>query len=343
MQPVALVMGPICSRPRWRGWAHRTLLAALFGLLGVGLPAASRAQAPAGEDPRLTPRERADPLEPWSLELVPGQLPAIPPPAPPAAADTTGGRAAAGAPLPAGGVQPPAVAADSSEVIAVVRLRAVLVGRADQAVRLAELLRDGASLESAERAVGGVKIDEKTRDLPLEDLEPALRAEVEALEPGSWTGVRPWRGRSAFFQVVAKEDRPRSTLPKLGEGLDEQEQARLATLRHPMPARAVKLENTEAGRDYQPAAVVTQQPAAYPSSATTAGEVTVEVQIGLADNVLDVRVIESTDRVFEPAAMVAAQRSTYQSARRLGVPEQGTVRLKFPFAGPTGATDSQAR
>jgi len=337
MQPAAEAMRPIQIRPRKRGRVDRALLAALVGLLWVGFAAASRAQAPGGEDPRLTPRERADPLEPWSLEPVPGQLPAIPPPAP---ADTTGGRAAAGAPPPAGGVQTPAVPADSSEVIAVVRLRAVLVGRADQAERLAELLRGGASLESAQRAVGGVKIDEKTRDLPLEELEPALRAEVEALEPGGWTGVRPWRGRSAFFQVVAKEDRRRSTIPKLGEGLDEQEQARLATLRHPMPVRAPKLENTDAGRDYQPAAVVTQQRAEYPSSATTAGEVTVEVQIGLADNVLDVRVVESTDRVFEPASTVAAQRSIYQSARRSGVPEQGTVRLKFQFAAPV---DDQAR
>jgi hypothetical protein len=317
---------------------RRAIPAALVVLLLLGTVLPAHAQSGPGGDPRWTPRERQDPLEPLSLEPVAGRGPG-PPPAP---ADTTGGRATAGERPPTGGGKPAAAAADSSESVAVVRLRAVIVGRTDQAQRLVELLRGGATLDAARRALGGLAGDEVTRELALEDLRPGLREEVQGLAEGGWTGVHPWRDRAALFQVVAKDNRRRSTLPKLGEGLDEKEQARLANLHHPMPTRAPRVENPDQGREYQAAAVVQQERPAYPPSAMASGDVTVEVKIGLADDVVDAQVTSSTDPIFEPPALTAARRSTYRSARRNGVPEPASLRLTFRFVAPsTAPPDSQ--
>jgi hypothetical protein len=318
------------------------LLGAL--LLAVGERAA--AQLPPG-DVRLTPREQQDLLEPLSLEPARGNgppPPVVPRPPPAAPADTTGGRAAIGGPAPTPGPQltpgtPPApAAADSSEQVTVVRLRAVLVGGVDQAQRLVEMLRDGAKLEAAQRALGGLEIDEMTRDMALEDLQPSLRAELEKMRKGGWTNARPWRERAAIFQLVSQETRRRSTLPKLGDGLDAQEQSRLASLHHPMPKRAPRVDNADADQNLVPAAVVQQERPAYPTTATMSGDVTVEVKIGLLDDVVDAKVTSSTDPIFEAPALEAARHSTYHSARRSGVPETGTLRLTFRFVAPNAAS-----
>lgn len=323
-------------RRAWcRGW--RVLGAA-------GVLAACSVQA----ETRLSPREQADPLEPWSMEFVPGAPAPATSPAPaalPASPDTA--LAALGA-APAAQPQAPLVPDDSDpaavaralaakEQVLVVRCRQLLIGQPAAAERLGELLRGGASFEAARRAVGSIDLSERTRDYAIDELEPDLRREVEALPAGGWSRTRPWNGRTALFQVVDKQTRERGTLPALGAGLSAEEQSRLARAQRDRPAAAaVAAANAAAAetRDSDPAAVVQQVQPTPPEDATTGGVVTVVVQIGRTDDVTDVQVESSSAEIFNAPAIDAARRSTYRSASRNGIPEPGSVRITFNFPAP---------
>jgi hypothetical protein len=217
--------------------------------------------------------------------------------------------------------------------VLVVTCRQLLVSDPRIAERLGRLLRSGATLEEAEKALGRVDLDEATRKYAIDDLQPELRAEVEALPVGGWSDVRPWHGRSSLFQVVAKEDRPRGSVPELGQNLDAREQERIANLQ-----RASSTGNRPsvpvANADVQPAAVVEQARAQYPPNVQESADVSVQVTVGLSDDYVDARVVNSTNSLFDQPALDAAQRSTYRSARRNGIPERGTVMLNFRFVAP---------
>ena len=304
--------------------------------------AASRAA-----ETRLTPGEQQDPLEPWSMEEVPlERTQALVPLPAPARQDTTA--ITMPAPAPATPSPAPLVPDDSDpaaaararaakEQVLVVRCRQLLVGQPAAAERLGELLRSGSSLEAARRAAGSPEVTDRTRDYAIDELQPDLRREVESLPEGGWSRPRPWNGRVALFQVVSKETRERGTIPALGAGLSADEQSRLARTQRERPAPAAVAAATETNnetRDVEPAAVVQQGQVAPPENALTGGTVTVVVQVGRTDDVNDVRVEFSTDPMFNQAALDAARRSTYRSARRNGIPEPGTVKITFNFPAP---------
>jgi TonB family protein len=297
---------------------------------------------------RLSPREQADPLEPWSMEFVPGAGNPGASPAPaanPASLDTA---ESGSAPNPAAPPQSPLVPDDSDpgavaraqaakEQVLVVRCRQLLIGQPAAAERLGELLRGGASFEAARRAVGSIDLTDRTRDYALDELEPDLQREVEALPAGGWSRTRPWNGRTALFQVVDKQTRERGTIPALGAGLSPDEQARLARVQRDRPApAAVAAANAASAetRDLDPAAVVQQVQPTPPENVTIGGTVTVVVQIGRTDDVTDVQVESSSDALFNAPALDAARRSTYRSANRNGIPEPGSVRITFNFPVP---------
>jgi TonB family protein len=305
-------------------------------VLAVALTVVVVAVAGAAPEDRLTRREREDPLEPWSLE--PGREEA---PSPgPVPADTSTVPEAAEASREAEQAEGP-IAAEDGERVPVVRCRQVLVSHPAQAERLAALLRSGANLDEVRRAAAGVEIEEHTREYALEELQDDVRSEVEALPAGGWSRVRPWHGRAALFQVVEKAERARSELPQLGAGLDASERDRVAEAGRasaarrasaPPPAAAAA---TGAERGVEKAAVVNQVSPEFPPTASGGGEVTVLVEIDRLGQPIDVRVVSSSDRIFEIAAMDAARRSTYRGAKRDGIPEPGTVTLTFRFVAPT--------
>jgi TonB family protein len=227
--------------------------------------------------------------------------------------------------------------------VAVVRCRQVLVGYPEHARRLSALLRSGATFEEARRAIGGVDMVERQRDYALEDLEPDLRTEIEALPEGGWTRVRTWRGRSALVQLVARLQRSRSSLPVLGEGLSEAERERLSSrfrlnAAPPPPQRPQNPDETAV----QHAAVLEQVKPETPADAQEGGEVVVVVEVGREGEAVDVRVRSSTNPALEEAALNAARRSRYRAATRLGIAEPGTVTLSFRFA-PPGVTSEEDR
>jgi TonB family protein len=303
-------------------------------ILGVWGAMAAPGRAANELDPRLTPRERADLLEPWALEPRPGEVPMpVPPvlPVPPAADVPTDAEIGS----PATEQPSPSPSPSDGVGVEIVRCRQLTIGQPARAERLAALLQSGADLETARRAVGGADIVERTREYVLDDLEPDIRAEIASLPEGGWSRVRTTRGRATIFQVVAKSRRDAATLPELGAGLGQEEQARLqATLKpRPAPVRPVQDET----RDAEAAAVVTQVQPEYPQGATTSGEVTVLVRIGRADDVINAEVQSSTDPQFNDAALRAARRSTYRAARTDGIPSVSTVTVTFKFVAPAQA------
>jgi hypothetical protein len=285
---------------------------------------------------RLSPSEAADPLEPWSLE-VNVQVPTPPPsrnpvPESPAIGPNPAPNPNPQAPLPPSDADLPNDPR-SLEKVAAVTCRQILVADPQKAARLASLLHSGASLEDAQRALGRVDLVEVNRDYALEELSPEVRAEVERLPVGGWSSVRPWKGRSAIFQVVTKDERERRALPALGRGLDADEQNDLAAQRRQV-ARTQKPSAGDETADYENASVVTQVSPEYPPNATGPGEVTVQVQLGASDDVIDAIVMNTTDPIFEFPARDAARRSQYRSARRNGIPERSAVTLTFKFVAP---------
>jgi TonB family protein len=289
--------------------------------------------------PGLTQREMEDPLEPWSLE--PGRGPFMPPPSPPPLLPTPPAAlpesTQAGAPegeasLPV--TEPPEpVPSEPEEQVVVVQCRQLLVSDPRQAQRLAELLHAGVTLEDARRGLGSIDIDETTRSYALDELQPELRAEIDTLAEGGWGGLREWRGRSALFQLVTREERARNMIPALGEGLDAAELERLANRQRALGSRAPSAAAPPAA-DAQPATVVEKATPQYPEGITESADVTVQVEIGLSDDYLGARIVSSTNAQFDQSALDAAQRSTYRSARRNGVPERGTVTINFRFVAP---------
>ncbi|MFQ5600777.1 MAG: energy transducer TonB [Candidatus Krumholzibacteriia bacterium] len=277
--------------------------------------------------------EPEDPLEPWSLE--PAARPGPLPPAdtgttPEAARDTTG--ALQPGPIPAAEAASP----EKEESVLVVRLRQVLVSAPDRAERLEALLDLGVPFDEATAKLGITDVVESMREYAVDELHPQVRAQVEVLPDSGWSQGRVWRGRSVFFQVLAREERARSRVPKLGEGLDEAERRRLAGLvRTPDRSRDRSQQGDE--MNLQPASVVEQVAAEYPPGATESGEVTLLVEVGRLGQVLDVSVEKSTDSIFEGPAIDAARASSYRSARRgPGIAEPGSVRLTYKFTAPEG-------
>jgi TonB family protein len=210
----------------------------------------------------------------------------------------------------------------------VVRCRQLLVSHPVEAVRLASLLRAGTSLERARQAVVGVAFTERSRVYLMDELDPAVRREVESLPTGGWSEPRPWRGRTLVFQVVEKGLRPRSSVPKLGQGLAPEELDRVARM---VPEHVAPRIASPDSADFTPASVVKQAKPEYPRDATKAGEVTLQVTVGRVGEVVEVRRSTASDPIFEGPAMEAARRSTYRPARRNGLPEQGNVMLTFQF------------
>jgi hypothetical protein len=309
-------------------------------LLGcsVGVAQAQLAQNSQAEPPehRLSPVESADPLEPWSLEVNV----ATPPPAPsrnPVPASPAIGPDPAPNPPPRPAL-PPSDAdlpndPRSLEKVAAVTCRQILIADPQKAARLAALLQSGASLEDAQRALGRVDMVEVNRAYALEELAPEVRAEIEKLPVGGWSSVRPWRGRSSIFQVVAKDERERRALPALGRGLGTDEQNDLAAQRRQI-ARDQRPSASDETADYENATVVTQVSPEFPPNASGPGEVTVQVQLGASDDVIDAIVMRASDPIFEFPARDAARRSQYRSARRNGIPEKSAVTLTFKFVAP---------
>jgi len=221
----------------------------------------------------------------------------------------------------------------------VVRCRQIQIGHPQHARRLASLLRAGAALEDARRAIGGIEVVERQRDYALEDLEPDLRREIEALPDGGWTRPRTWRGRSVLVQVVGRLRVSRATLPKLGEGLSDAERERLTTRYRlnaaPPPPRP---KDSSESAMLQPAAVLEQVQPETPANVQDGGEVEVLVEVGREGEAVDVRVQYASNPALTDAALTAARRSRYRAATRLGIPEPGTVTLTFRFTAP-GASE----
>jgi len=278
---------------------------------------------------RLTPEEIADPLAPWSFEFwrnAPGQID-------PRTGPATGPLVPGDAPTEPDREHEAAQPLRGDEV-AVVHCRQILIGHPEHARRLAALLGAGATLEDARRAIGGVDVVERQRNYALEDLEPDLRTEIEALPDGGWTRLRTWRGRSVLVQVVDRLQLSRSMLPALGEGLSDAEREKLSARfrlnASPPPPRPQNPDQTAE----QPAAVLEQVKPETPPNVQGGGEVVVLVEVGREGEAVDVRVLNSTNPALEEAALNAARRSRYRAATRLGIPEQGTVTVTFRFAAP---------
>jgi len=318
--------------------------AVLWALL---LPAAAVAEppnmpmpaAPVGADTLATrPRPRlpepADPLEQWSLDPVPAQtgtgiVPAVPVPVVPGAPEPS----TVPAPAPeSAGVSPETASGDAEQVL-VVHCRQILVNDPHRAAALERMLRAGVPLEKAAKSLGIVDLVQSSRRYVIDELSPEVRAEIESVPDSTWSRARPWRGRYAFYQVLGREQRPRSAVPKLGEGLDAGERSRLASglQRLPQPTAS---QPPAPDADFQPAVVEQQELAEYPAAATGSGEVTLVVDVGRTGAPLGVRVEASTDPIFEGPAIEAARRSRYRAAVRSGTTEPGTVRLTYKFTAP---------
>lgn len=284
---------------------------------------------------RLTPEEIADRLAPWSLErrTAGPAAPALPQPGPaegdaPAALET--------AALPA--APAPQTAAPPAERVLVARCRQIWIGSPEHARRLAALLQAGAPFEDAQRGIEGLEIDVRVRDYAVDDLAPDIRSWIATAEDSAWSDVRSWRGRSVLLQVLSREVRGRDTLPALGLGLDEREREELAqSLRSPFQSQVPQAAQQQPQAplpDFAAASVLNRVDPRPPENVLTGGVVTVLVEVGREGEVVDVRVQSSSNPVFEEAALLAARSSTYQAARRGGIPEAGTVTVTFLFAAP---------
>jgi len=228
---------------------------------------------------------------------------------------------------------------DDTEV-SVIRCRQVLVSDPERAALLARMLQRGVRLDAATRKLAIVDYVDTVREYALEDLDTELRLQLEALSDSAWTEPRRWHGRTAFVQVLARENRPRSSIPGLGQGLSESERQRLSRLQR----LQVRDHRTEQVVDpgTEPAAVVDQLRPEYPPAATGSGRVVLIVEVGRLSQVLDVTVEHSTDPVFESAAIDAARRSRYRAAKRPpGIAEPGTVRLTYEFTAPESTDEQQ--
>jgi TonB family protein len=280
----------------------------------------------------LTPRERDDPLEPLSLEPGRPDAGVMPPPVavPGAPIDSL----ALPLPPPSSSRRAGRDSTRDAERVVVVTCNQLLIDDPQLAERLARLLRAGAALEDAKRALGRTDLEPRRREYALDELAPEIRSTVEQLPEGGWSPVRPWRGRSALFQVVAKAERERGSIPDLGEGLGQSELDRLALQRSAARQRSSGGPAFDPAQQYQPAAVVQQVVPEYPAGLTGSGDVVVQVEIGPSDDVTSSRVLSSFDRQFDQAATDAAQHSRYRSARRKGTPEAGSVTLTFKFVAP---------
>jgi hypothetical protein len=281
------------------------------------------AAVPAPANPRWTARERGDLLEPWSLEP---DLRPVPRPVERPALPTGDEPQAGGADEP---TRPAAL--PEGEGVVVVRCRQIVIGQPARAQKLLELLRAGAQLETAKRSLGGVDVVERTRDYPLEDLEPDIQSEIHGLEEGDWSRVRVQGGRAIAFQLVARERRALESLPALGAGLGPEEQARVQRLQRPRPVARPMVDET---RDADAAAVVQQVQPDYPPGTTESGTVTVRVRLGRADDVVAVEIENSSNPIFDEPALRAARRSTYRTSRRDGIPETSVVSVTYNFVAP---------
>jgi TonB family protein len=317
---------------RWLRSAPLTLMR--FMALCVAAQVGVAGLSPAQETRLRRVQPPADPLAPWPLEgVAPEPVETVlPSEVPQAPSDSL-------VPFPPELVTVPAPV-DSSEIVPVVRFRQILVSDPDRVPLLEQLLQAGMSLEEAKQSLGITDVDERTRIYAVDELAPDIQAEIEALPDSGWSRGRPWRGRTAFFQVLERDERGRATLPVLGENLDAQERSHLASSLRKLPQQTQPAA-TGLDANLTPAAVVEQVAAEYPPTATESGEVTLVVEVGRLGEVQNVRVENSTDRIFEEPAITAARESKYRAADRDGFPEPGTVRLIYKFAAPQspGAAD----
>jgi hypothetical protein len=191
------------------------------------------------------------------------------------------------------------------ESIAIVKCRQLLVSDPKQAARLAGLLRAGTHYDEAIQVLGRAEIDDRTREYALEELSPDVRAEIDALA-GGWLEHRaPLPRAQPHLPGAGQRQRERRTLPALGAGLDTEEQNRVAAAsrQSAQPQRPAAGETS----DLEPASVVQQQTPEYPQGATGSGEVTVDVEVGLSDDLIDARIVHSSDTIFETSATDAAR------------------------------------
>lgn len=320
------------------GTAGVFLALALAFLLGAQASVAQQ-RAPFRGLPWGPPPAPADPLEPWSLENQPLSVPepvspetvqpglALPrPPDPLSPRDPR-----LDVPPPASGLY----GSDSTaaDAIPVVLLRQILIDNPNQARQLRELFDAGVRWDAAKPLLALGDVPETTREYPLEDLADPILQEIDALPDSAWSSGHPWRGRTMFFQVLARAQRSRAALPSLGQGLSDQERARLSNLRPNLRKPVLSgLDNRDSGdADLVPVSIIKQEPPVYPEAATTDGEVTLVVYIGRQGDVTRIDVASSTDPIFEQPAIAAARTSVYTSATRNGVPEPGVIRLTYPF------------
>jgi TonB family protein len=316
------------SRHRMRVRLH--LWACAAAVTSVLWPVPGRAQTAAT---RVAPPEH--PLVQWRLGPPPAAAASIPaPPAPPAEQqpDTTAVVLPDSRPI----AEPDSLAAEEVEVV---RCRQVLVSDPERAALLGRMLQQGTPLEEATRKLGIVDHVQSVRDYALEDIDTALRAQLETLPDSAWSSGHRWRGRTVYVQLLRREMRARGSIPKLGEGLDESERQRVAQLQR-LQRQDARTQAVDPG--VEPASVVEQEPPKYPAAATGAGEVRLRVDVGRLGEVLDVTVEYASDPVFETPAIEAARSSLYRAAKRPpGIAEPGTVTLTYKFAAPDAPGSQQ--
>jgi TonB family protein len=163
-----------------------------------------------------------------------------------------------------------------------------------------------------------------------------------------------------LVQVVEREVRARRSVPRLGEGLDARQQQRLAQrIRDANPVPAAPLEPAPGSPDFgtavppppptntvtaasptqvepgvQPVALLEAEQPESPPDVDKGGEVALQVKVGLLGEVTEVRIVQSTDPVFNEAAEEAARRSRYRVQTRNGIPEEATLTITFKFVAP---------
>jgi TonB family protein len=295
---------------------------------------------PARGLPWGAPPGPADPLEPWSLgapTVHPGLL-----------AGGAAAKIALATPAAPPQVRDPRLdpapdflsfpGADSTaaDATAVVVLQQILIDNPHHARQLRTLFDAGVTWDSARSLLKLGEVKEYRREYAVDDLAGDMAIEIAALPDSSWSSGHPWRGRTMFYRVLGRASRSRASLPALGQGLDANERARLAELRPKLREPVIQgTDNRQIdAEDFVEAVLAKQEPATFPEQATTDGEVTLVVHLGRLGDVSKVEVEDSTDAIFEQAAIDAARRSEYRSATRNGVPEPSTLRITYPFRVP---------
>ena len=329
-----------------------TVLLVLMAAIALGQAETAVAQARQAFRglPWGAPPGPADPLEPWSLDPQVGVVPS--PPAAivpgivlPTPTDPLSPQDPRFTPAPL----PDILGADSlaADAIPIVVLRQILIGSPSHAVQLRDLFDAGVTWSDAQQLLNLRDFSEYRREYAMEDLSSQIREEVTALADSSWSYGHPWRGRTMFYQVLARANRSRAALPALGQGLDAQERARLANLRPQLRAPSsggTDNRNANPDENVVNVVIVKQEPPVYPEDAFEDpiqyinGEVVLVVTIGRTGDVTNIEVDRSTSRVFEEPAKAAAQKSEYRPATRDGKPEPGTIRLNYTFTVPDTAT-----